>query len=413
MAPWRAPSPRSERMCPTEDAGEATELNPRHNRSEANAEAAKEARRRYREANPEKIAADHRAWRERNPERSRELNRESSKRQAHRRRQRQKKNAHSRQWYAENRDVALERGRRFRAEHPDKVRAYQRRYKERHPERARRNAREGAQRHRDANADAIRERQRLHAAVRRQEKPNAHREWYEKNLEEQRARGREDQRRLRRLKALGLPTKRNHRIYAEQRRAHDAAADAYFARRRSAAERGAIAAEAVDGSVLDIPKGVAKRRRVVLNDQSMPSNRDPSAWSTTGDLPPIVLQWRLARDLNALKEAHDKLVEKIRADRPQIFELHRQRNEARLREEIRLDSIARQLRGLQPHDVEQELAARVDDEVAQIVNQRTRAIRRRTIARAEGIVGRNDDDRDAAAPHHVPGSGSDMGRGMS
>ncbi|BDZ39342.1 hypothetical protein [Microbacterium suwonense] len=396
-------------MCPTGDEQEASEPNLRQSWRQAHPEAAAEGRRRYREAHAEERAAAHRAWRERNIERSRELNRESAKRQAHRRRQRLKKNAHAREWYAENREVALERGRRFREEHPDKVREYQRRYKDGHPERARRSGREYAQRHRDANADAIRERQREAAAARRKRNPNQHREWYEKNLEEQRARGREDQRRRRRLKALGLPPSRIHRLYAEERRAHDAAADEYFARRRSVAERGAIAAEAVDGFGLDVPKAVAIRRRVVLRDQVMPLERDPSAWRVSGDVPPEVIRWRRARDLQALKESHDRLVDKIRAERPQIYEHHRQRNEARLREEIRLDSIARELRGLPPYEVEQEVKSRLDDEVTRIVNQRLNAMRHRIVTRAEDIAKRRNTGWDAASPHQVAATGPDMG----
>ena len=400
-------------MCPTEDEHETPEPNPRQSWRQTHPDAAAKGRRRYREAHAEERAAAHRAWRERNIERSRELNRESAKRQAHRRRQRQKKNAHAREWYAENREIALERGRRFREEHPDKIREYQRRFKERHPERVRRSGREGAQRHRDANADAIRERQRVAAAARRKTNPNAHREWYDKNLEEQRARGREDQRRRRRLKALGLPPSRLHRLYAEERRSNDAAADEYFARRRSVAERGAIAAETVDGFGLNIPKAVARSRRVALRDQVMPLEQDPRAWRTSGNMPPEVIQWRRARDLQALKESHDRLVEKIHAERPKILEHHRQRDEARLREEIRLDSIARGLRGLPPHDLEQEMQARVDEEVSVIVNQRLAAIRRRTLARAEGIVHRRHDiDHDPAAPHQVQGLGSDANRGL-
>lgn len=399
-------------MCPTGDEREASEPNPRQSWRQAHPEAAAEGRRRYREAHAEERAAAHRAWRERNIERSRELNRESAKRQAHRRRQRLKKNAHAREWYAENREVALERGRRFREEHPDKIREYQRRFKERHPERVRRSGREGAQRHRDANADAIRERQRVAAAARRKTNPNAHREWYEKNLEEQRARGREDQRRRRRLKALGLPPSRIHRLYAEERRAHDAAADEYFARRRSVTERGAIAAEAVDGFGLDIPKVVAKRRRVVLRDQVMPLKRDPRAWRVGGDMPPEVIQWRRARDLQALKESHLRLAQKIRAERPQIMKHHRQRNEARLREEIRLDSIARELRGLLPYEIEQELNVRMDEEVTQIVDQWLRAMRHQAVARAADIDRRRGAEPDRAAPHQAPGAGSDGGRGL-
>ncbi|MBN8424404.1 hypothetical protein JF531_07700 [Microbacterium esteraromaticum] len=396
-------------MCPTEEESASTNPRPRRSWNQENPEAVAESRRRYREEHAERLAAEHRAWRERNLERSRELNRESAQRQAHRRRLRLKKNAHGREWYAENREAERERARRFRAEHPDKVREYQRRYKERHPERARRSSREAAQRHRDANADEIRARERVAAADRRKQHPNAHREWYERNLERQRARSRDAARLRRRLKKLGLPPSRIHRLFAEERRAHDAAAEEYFVRRRSVDERGAIAAEAVDARALDVPKVVAKRRRVVLRERSTPRRvaRDEQATDYNEDLPVEVVRWRRARDLQALRETHEALVEKIRAERPQILAHHRERNEARLREEVRLDSIARTVRGLSPYEVDREVEIRVNDEVTAIVNQQLRAARHRTIARAADIAVRRD--RDEAAPHRVPGTGLDTG----
>lgn len=402
-------------MCPTEEEPASTNPRPRRSGNQENPEAVAESRRRYREEHAERLAAEHRAWRERNLERSRELNRESAQRQAHRRRMRLKKNAHGREWYAENREAERERARRFRAEHPDRVREYQRRYKERHPERARRSSREAAQRHRDANADEIRARERVAAADRRKQHPNAHREWYEKNLERQRARSRDAARLRRRLEKLGLPSSRIHRLYAEERRAHDAAAKEYFARRRSVDERGAIAAEAVDARSLDIPKVVAKRRRVVLRERSTPDRvaRDENATDHDKDLPVEVVRWRRVRDLQALKETHEALVEKIRAERPQILAHHRERNEARLREEVRLDSIARTIRGLPPYEVEQEVASRADNEATAIVNERLKAARDRTAARAEGIVRRYKAGRDAAAPFQVPESGTAFGMGAT
>ncbi|MDQ0615312.1 hypothetical protein QF046_002953 [Microbacterium sp. W4I4] len=402
-------------MCPTGEDDEPTGARPQQDWRKAHPEAAAEGRRRYREAHHEELAAAHRAWRERHRERSRELNRESQKRQAQRRRQRLKKNAHQRERREQNPDVARAKSRAFREAHPDKIREYQRRYKERHPERARQSSRESAQRYRDKNAEELRAKQRLAAEERRKKNPDQHKQWYEKHLEEQRARGRDAARLQRRLKKLGLPPIRFHRIYAEERRAHDAAAAEYFARRRDVAERGRIAAEASDADALTIPKMVAARRRVVLREQSTPNNSTSSKWNASspeGDIPAIVRRWRRARDLQALRETHEALVEKIRAERPQILEHHRERHEARLREEIRLDSIAREVQGLPPYDVDEEVTARIDNEVTLIVDQRLRSMRNRTIARAEDIVHRGAVNGDPAAPHQVPGTRPDVGTGL-
>lgn len=396
-------------MCPTDGEGvpHSSDTGARSTRTEAEAA---DSRRRYRQEHAEQIAALNRSWRERHLERSRELNRESARRQRERQRKRQEKNARGRERRALNVDAERERGRRYREEHPEKVREYQRRYRERHPDRARRSAREYSQRHRDANAEEIRAKQRLAAAERRKRNPDEHREWYEKHLDEQRARGREASRLRRRLKNLGLPPSRIHRSYAEERRARDAEANEYFARRRDVVERAGIAAEARVGAVLDLPGIVAARRRAVLRQEMMPSNRDPRQWRSGIVAIPGIAQLRRKTDLQELKRQHQARVEMIRAERPQIFEHHRARREARLREEVRLDSVARQHRGLPPYDIRNEVAARVEAEVTQIINSRVEAVRRRTIRRAEEIVGRRLMENDPAAPHQVPGAG--IGRGM-
>lgn len=396
-------------MCPTGGQGvpRETDVGARSVRAQSGAVA--DSRRRYRQEHAEQIAASNRGWRERNLERSRELNRESARRQRERERKRQEKNARGRERRELNVDAERERERRYREAHPEKAREYQRRYRERHPDRARRSAREYSQRHRDANAEEIRAKQRLAAAERRRRNPDEHREWYEKHLEEQRARGREASRLRRRLKKLGLPPSRIHRSYAEERRARDAEADEYFARRRDVTERAGIAAEARVGAELELPRVVAERRGVVLRQEMMPLNRDRRQWRSGIIAIPGKAQLRRKRDLQELKRQHLARVEKIRAERPQIFEHHRARNEARLREEVRLDSIARQHRGLPPYDVQNEVAARVEAEVTQIINSRLEAVRRRTIRRAEEIVARRLGENDPAAPHKVPGAGTSRG----
>ncbi|GGD86717.1 hypothetical protein GCM10007269_32010 [Microbacterium murale] len=139
---------------------------------------------------------------------------------------------------------------------------------------------------------------------------------------------------------------------------------------------------------------------------------DPLVGDPDGTLPPEVFQWRRARDLHALKESHERLVEKINAERPQIFAHHRGRREARLREEIRMDSIARTARGLPAYEMDAEVKARLDDEVSSVINRRLTALRDHTVERAKAIAQRRDAERDAAAPHRAPAVGSDPYRGI-
>lgn len=340
----------------------------------------RDSARRWREANREYRAQKKREWNEANPDRRRELNRLSMRRQAERARRRKAKNAKARIWRAENREQERSRSAAFRQEHPETVRQYQRTYKERHPERYRANAAEARRRYVDKNAETVREKGRLAAARQRETNPEALRERYNNNLEAERARSREGARRRRRLEKLGLPPRRIQRVYAGDRRANAAAADEFFARVRSVKERGRIAAD-LPYEASNIPASVGQARRAYFNAP------DPMP-----EVSPRILA------LNRLKVQMDRQAQEVLQERPRLLDTHRHRHEARLREEIRMDSIARQLRGRPPLkagiELEQRLAAEVDTDIKRRLN----AIRTSATERAQRIIG--EERQRPAEPHH-------------
>ncbi|GAT74055.1 hypothetical protein MHM582_2556 [Microbacterium sp. HM58-2] len=365
-----------------------------------NPEKVVEYRRRYVQEHAEHIAALNRAWREANLDRSRELNRLSARRQAKRRRQREARNARARERYPEIRDAAIERARRFREEHPERVREYQRRYKERHPARARQNAAAASQRYRDAHADELRERQRVAAAERRRADPDAFKEWYARNREAQRARGRESARLRARLKVLGLPARHIQGIYAAERRANDAASDEFFQRRRSLDERAKIATESSNPGALEIPGAVDKRRRQISRVNVTVTAKERIRRATVSgehrlrtaevaaELKQEKARERRTSDLERIKHGHEAARQKILDSRPEIYEYHRRRREAQIREEVRMDSVARQYRGLPAYQVGRETAERMDAEVAGIVRARLEALKERTLSKVDRVLER-------------------------
>lgn len=340
----------------------------------------RESARRWHEANREYRAQKKREWNEANPDRRRELNRLSMRRQAERARRRRAKNTKARVWYAENREQARARSAAFRQAHPEKVRQYQRTYKERHPERYRANAAEARRRYVDKNAETVREKGRLAAARHREANPEALRERYNNNLEAERARSREGARRRRRLEKLGLPPRRIQRVYAGDRRANTAAADEFFARARSVKERGRIAAE-LPYVVSNIPASVEQARRAYFN-----------APSPMPEVSPRMLA------LSRLKVQMDRQTQEVLQDRPRLLDTHRYRHEARLREEIRMDSIARQLRGRPLLEAGTELERRLVAEVDMDIKRRLNAIRTTATERAQRII--SDERQRPAELHH-------------
>lgn len=381
-----------------------------------NAEYLTAYRRRYREEHVEHLADLNRKWREEHVERSRELNRESSRRQAARKRQRLERNARARARYPEIRDAAIERGRQFRRAHPEKAREYRRRYKERHPERVAATLR----RYRDAHAEELRERQRLAAAARRTSNPDGYKDWYQRNLEEQRARGRNAARLRSRLKALGLPPGHMHRTYAADRRANDAAADEFFRRRRSADLRAAIATEADNPDKLEIPGTIEARRRqltrvqpaIYIQERIRMATRSGEHRRRTQELAAerraATVKAHKAADLQRVKQAHEAARQNILDSRPAIYESHRRRHQARVREEVRMDSIARELRSMPAYDIDSESARRLQAEASAIVRTRLEELRERTLSRVDRVI----DKYDRAAPVHVPGSRPGQGRSL-
>lgn len=379
---------------------------------DANSERSKEVRRARYAADRDKIAAERKAKRDADPEAAREADRRMRARKRVREIQRLKHNEHNRLMRERDPEAARARSRRFREEHPDKVREYQRRYRQRHPERAKENQAAAAQRHRDANAEAIRERQRLLAAAHRRDHPDAYRQWYQRNLEAQRERGRQASRLRNRLKKAGLPPRTIRRVYADERRANDTAADEYFARPRSVEELAVIATELDLRSALQLPKAVRTLRRQLLDgpltaaeylQRSADRHGPDSEGGTFRSQRYLEALHRMKkRELTALRMRHEQRLQNIRDQRPQIYEQHYLRRRAELRDEIRMDSAARGTQGLAPYDLDVEMRKRVNDEVDPIMNAKLADAKEQTLHRVDEILARYRTVVDPAAPYRGP-----------
>jgi hypothetical protein len=218
------------------------------------------------------------------------------------------------------------------------VREYRRRFRERHPERAAEQARRASREWRDRNAHVVREHQRAAAAARREQDPDAFRRWYEANLERERARGREASRLRSRLKKLGLPPRKIHRVYAEQKRQHAADAKSFFEeKKRTATQLQTIALE-------------APHRAGDL--AALRAAREIKAARARAQSPGV-------RAEVAQRAAHAR--ERVRWARalPTLVERYEESNRPRVREEVRMDSIARQRRGKPAYNVDAETAKRL------------------------------------------------------
>lgn len=224
---------------------------------------------------------------------------------------------------------ARERARRWAAENPEKSRAQRQRYRERHPERANASARAYAARNREARTAAARDYgernpERTAAAARRWQQQNRDHltayqrdyrsrnpEVYERTL----ASNREARKRDRRLNALGLSAKRVRRTKIAERIRNDQAATAFFTRLR----------------------GPDERRRILEQYEATP--------------PELIAEWqhrsRLGKQRAAALERFPKRLEDYHA-----------RHGERLREEVRMDSTARTLRGAPPLAIDDEVNRR-------------------------------------------------------
>jgi len=298
------------------------------------------SRQRWREANPDYG----RLWKQANPEKHRAYSRAT----AHRKQRRLRRNENARAKYREDPEPHRERGRRFRLEHPEKVAEYQRRYRDKHPDRVADQSRRATQKWRDTNALTAREKDRSAAASRREANPDQFRDWYNANLERERARSRDASRLRSRLKALGLPPRKMTKVYAADKRANTAAADKFFERRRSAADV------------------AAARRPSMPHDAALRAGAKERFEPTP---PHLLAAW--ARD-SALARA--RLTVDQRRD---LFAGYLVKHGAQLREEIRMDSRARVLRGAPPLDAERELRSRASAALNEAENARlTRIVNR-------------------------------------
>jgi len=179
-------------------------------------------------------------YRERNRERIRKTNRERERRRAQRERDEQERSR-----------KGIERAKEWARRHPEERQQARERYKQKHPEAYKQAQRDYYYR----NRDAIAERRRAREAANPEKANEAHRravararaagrvaEWSPSASQQESYRQRENEaRRLHRRRArAGLPDRRFHRVLAAERRHNAAAADAFFARKRSREEMARI-----------------------------------------------------------------------------------------------------------------------------------------------------------------------------
>lgn len=214
----------------------------------------------------------------------------------------------------------------------ERQRGYQRTYEERHPERKLESGRQSSARWRDSHPDEARARNRDSSALNREKDPERYRRWYQANLDRERDRARDSSRRRTRLKQLGLPPRRAPRSFAADRRVNAAAADAFF-RRDWSSEADAIArAEAPQ---------LLTRQRFLASSDPVPQELIDRFKATTNEIREGYEEFELQRRL------------------PQIIEQRGRRHMSAVREEVRMDQVARKINGKPPLDVDREIEVRV------------------------------------------------------
>lgn len=292
---------------------------------------------RWRDLDPEERRAYHREhqrrYREADPEHHRELGRKYATRQRQKRAAAARKKERARERAAT--PAERERQKRFREEHPEKIREYQARWRAKDPEKALRIGREAAMRSQDKRADEVRAKARIRAAENRAAQSAAHKEYYAANKERLAKYARDAGRIRRRLAAAGLPPKSVHKSYANEKRANQSAADAFFARKRESDEIETLKRrEVLHGAEKDwaaIVRGrLSSRERAEVARRSREFVDAPA---------------RLARAIDLALE-NDSFT----------------RN---LRNEVRMDSRAREISGKPPHDLEIEVRRRAAATVPQ------------------------------------------------
>jgi hypothetical protein len=260
-----------------------------------------ESRARYRAAYPDRVRQSRRG----------NLARRRARLEAeHKRRTRDRQRVHG--WAAAHPDRARERSRAWSEQNPDRRRELQRNYYQRNQEERRRANREQNTRRRQEPAQ--REQERQYQAARREVRNDQQRvrrsdpEVRDKHNQEQNER----RRRERRRRQLGLPPRRTHRATFNEREANGSAAHAFFSRRRGAGEI-----------------------RLLREEQA---------------------EVRAAASLASDALWGQELAARIRADATApartaaaVNELLATEVGTRLREEVKMDSIARRVRGAEPY----------------------------------------------------------------
>lgn len=182
-------------------------------------------------------------YRDRNREEIRRKNREYMRDQAQRERDEK-----------ERRQKGIDRAKAWAKEHPEERQQARERYKQKHPEEYKQAQRDYYHR----NREAIAERRRAREAADPERANEARRRAVDRSREvgrdstwsptpDQRATYREREnaarRQARRRARAGLPERQLHRVHAPERRHNDAAADAFFARKRTREEIARIRAQ--------------------------------------------------------------------------------------------------------------------------------------------------------------------------
>jgi hypothetical protein len=281
-------------------------------RSEAELERRRHYRQKYQAAHPERARQQHLKSQRRAQER---LKIEKAHRASER--------ARVRQWAAANPGRDHERKRAWNEQNPERVREQKRNYYHRNQEQRQHAAREqNTQRRQDPG---LREQERHYQAARqhlRNAQQNERRsspEARQKHNVEQNER----RRRNRRRRQLGLPPRPSHRVTINERESNATAARQFFARRRGAREIRLLREE-----------GAEVRALASLSQDAF---------------------WR--EDLEARIRADAAKPARIAAAVDMFLAT---KGGARLREEIRMDSIARELHGAAPYpDAEAEARRRV------------------------------------------------------
>lgn len=194
-----------------------------------------------------RLAAQRKAWNDAHPTyyaEYRDRNREDIRRKN---RERERDRAQREREEKAHRQKGIDRARAWAAEHPEERQQARERYKQKHPDAYKQAQRDYYYRNRDAIAERRRAREAADPekanearcrAVDRARAAGRDPAW--SPTPDQRAKHRErenEARRLQRRRAqAGLPERRLHRVLAPERRHNDAAADAFYARKRSRGE---------------------------------------------------------------------------------------------------------------------------------------------------------------------------------